>query len=208
MIHKMVLLFAVLMLITGCQKTGITELKNNLVKIETRLTAADRKIETLISLNHNLKQQIEKADAKYRNLFIQKKETDEWIGAVVKGIGPCVWAIGPFEKPMPEQILPKATPEELMTKLNQRFQSTNSPEATLVEVKDRIAFIKIVQDRKLTQEMGTFGASAYINSIVFTLYSVGGINCVNVDFKEGDHAFPGTYCPGMDNGQERSKPAA
>jgi hypothetical protein len=113
--------------------------------------------------------------------------------------------MGPFEKPLPEEMIPKATPKGLIIKLNKRFRSTNSPEATLVGVKDHIAYIKIVQDKKLTQEMGTFGASAYINSVVYTLYSVAEINCVNLDFEEGDHALPGTYCPGMDQKQKRSK---
>jgi hypothetical protein len=146
-----------------------------------------------------------KADSKYTNLYIQKKETDEWIGAIIKRIGPCVWAIGPFEKPVPEEMIPKATPKDLINKLNTLFQSTNSPEAILVKVKDHIAYVKIIQDRKLTQAMGTFGASAYINCIVYTLYSVDDITCVNLDFEEGDHAFPGTYCPGMDHKQDRSK---
>ncbi len=205
MTNKAMLLIVVSLVMLGCQKSEINELKNDLVKLETSLIAADKRIEKLQSLNDNLKQQIEKAGSKYSNLYIQKKDTDEWIGAIVKRIGPCVWGIGPFEKPMPEEIIPKATPKDLIAKLNKLFQNTNSPEATLVDVKDHIAIIKIVQDKKLTQEMGTFGASAYINSIVYTLYSVDEINCVNLDFEEGDHAFPGTYCPGMDHRQERSK---
>lgn len=199
------LLIVVSLVMLGCQKSDINELKNDLVKLETSLKAADMKIENLKSLNDNLKQQIEKAGYKVNNLYIQKKETDEWIGAIVKRIGPCVWAMGPFEKPMPAQMIPKATPNDLVTKLNKLFQSTNSPEATLVDVKDHIAFIKIVEDKKLTQQMGTFGASAYINSIVYTLYSIDEINCVNLDFEEGDHAFPGTYCPGMEHKRDRSK---
>lgn len=195
---KAILLIVVCLVMLGCQKSDINELKDDLVKLERSLSAADKKID-------NLKQQIEKAGSKYNNLYIQKKETDEWIGAIVKCIGPCVWAIGSFEKPMPEEIIPKATPKDLIAKLNKLFQSTNSPEATLVKVKNHIAFIKIVQDKKLTQEMGTFGASAYVNSIVYTMYSVDEINCVNLDFEEGDHAFPGTYCPGTDHMQDRSK---
>ena len=196
------LLIVVSLVMLGCQKSEINELRNDLVKLETSLMAADKKIEKLKSLRDSLIQQIEKADAKYRNLYIQKNDTDEWIGAIVKRIGPCVWAIGLFEKPMPEEIVPAATPKELMAKLNKRFQSTNSPEAALVDVRDHIAFIKIVQGRKLAQEMGTFGASVYINSIVYTLYSIDDINCVNLNFEEGDHAFPGTYCPGMNREQE------
>lgn len=205
MTHKTMLLIAVFLIVLGCQKNEIDGLKSDLVKLETSLAAADKKIGKLKSSNDHLKQQIEKAGSKYNNLYIQKKETDEWIGAIVKRIGPCIWAMGPFEKPLPEKILSKATPKELITGLNIRFQKTNSPEATLVDVKDHIAFVKIIEDEKLTQQMGTFGASAYINSIVYTLYSVDEINCVDLDFKAGDHAFPGTYCPGMDRKQERPK---
>jgi len=29
---------------------------------------------------------------------------------------------------------------------------------------------------------------------IMTICSVDNIDCVNIDFEEGDHAFPGDYC--------------
>ncbi len=41
--------------------------------------------------------------------------------------------------------------------------------------------------------MGTAGAQSYIATITYSLTELAEINYVNFDFKEGDHALPGTY---------------
>ncbi|GAB2832282.1 hypothetical protein [Ferruginibacter profundus] len=54
-------------------------------------------------------------------------------------------------------------------------------------------FIKIPNSTYLTQQMGTSGADAYLAGLVYNLTEVTGINYVDVRFREGDHAAPGTY---------------
>ncbi len=53
--------------------------------------------------------------------------------------------------------------------------------------------VKIEHPEVLTQQMGSTGAQAYITLATFTLTEQTGVNYVTFDFKEGDHASPGTY---------------
>lgn len=54
-------------------------------------------------------------------------------------------------------------------------------------------FVRIDDAMYLTQQMGSEGASAYISEVVYGLTELPGIKTVNFQFKEGDHAVPGTY---------------
>jgi hypothetical protein len=203
--YKITLVSLIVLLMIGCQSNEVIELKADLQEFETSLRDANNKIEGLIFLNNNLKIKLEKATSEYTNLHIQKTETDEWVGYMIKGVGPCVWASGHLKRPIPREMVKNASAKDLITKLNKIFKSSNSPEATLLRVKSETAYIKIYEEEKLTQRMGSFGATSYLNSIIYTLYSVESIKCVDFDFKEGDHAFPGTFCPGQDYKKENPK---
>jgi hypothetical protein len=54
-------------------------------------------------------------------------------------------------------------------------------------------YAKINNSTYLTEQMGSTGAAAYIAEAVVNITSVAGINYVNLNFKEGDHATPGVY---------------
>lgn len=192
---KWIFLIGYTLLLLGCQGNEVDKLKADHQKFETSLKSANTKIEALQSRNNNLKRELEKAKFKYENLKIQNTEIDEWIISLVKELGPCVWVVGQFEKPVPHEIVKNGKANDLINKLNTIFNSTDSPEAALLKIENETAYIKIKDEEKLTQEMGTSGAASYINSIVYTLFSIKSINCIDIDFEEGDHAFPGTYCP-------------
>ena len=53
-------------------------------------------------------------------------------------------------------------------------------------------YLKIQDATILTQQMGSAGASMYLAGVIYNLTEIPGINYVNLDFKEGDHAQPGT----------------
>jgi|UniRef100_UPI004049B3A3 hypothetical protein len=55
------------------------------------------------------------------------------------------------------------------------------------------AFIKIGDASYLTSSSGTEGANAYMAEVTFSLTELKGINEVNFNFTDGDHARPGTY---------------
>lgn len=71
----------------------------------------------------------------------------------------------------------------------------NYPEINL-EV-DRVSndtlFIKIIDAQHLTQQMGSSGAQMYIMEATYAYTELPGVNVVQFDFAEGDHAVPGSY---------------
>jgi len=71
----------------------------------------------------------------------------------------------------------------------------NYPEIKL-EV-DRVSndtlFVKLVDARYLTQQMGSSGAHMYILEATYAYTELPDIDVVHFDFAEGDHAIPGTY---------------
>ena len=54
-------------------------------------------------------------------------------------------------------------------------------------------YLKIKKSTYLTQQMGSSGAEAYLAEVTYNLTEVNGIIYVNLAFKAGDHATPGTY---------------
>lgn len=196
MSYKSFILLFFIIIIIGCDSNEINELKFNLKEAEGRLNKAYTEIELLNTQNQDLRKKYEQVVHDYENLQLKRTEINEWIEHMIKGYGPCVWAIGQFERPIPHEFVKKGTPVILIAKLNNIFRKLNSPEATLLKVEDGIAYVKIIEDEKLTQGMGTSGAANYINSIVYTLFSIADIKCVDLDFEEGDHAFPGRDCIG------------
>ncbi len=54
-------------------------------------------------------------------------------------------------------------------------------------------FLKVSNSKYLTQQSGSSGAESYLAEATFNLTELNGINYVDIQFKEGDHAAPGTY---------------
>lgn len=54
-------------------------------------------------------------------------------------------------------------------------------------------FVAIDKSSYLTKQVGTTGAKGYLAEVTFNLTELKNINFVDIHFKEGDHAAPGTY---------------
>jgi hypothetical protein len=54
-------------------------------------------------------------------------------------------------------------------------------------------FISIPKSTYLTEQTGSSGADAYLAELTYNLTEIKGINFIDVRFKKGDHAEPGTY---------------
>lgn len=54
-------------------------------------------------------------------------------------------------------------------------------------------FVKVGNNKYLTQQMGSSGPEAYFAEVTYNLTEIKGINFVDFKFKEGDHAAPATY---------------
>jgi hypothetical protein len=99
-------------------------------------------------------------------------------------------------KGVPEKVAgiktENATPEELVEAIN---KYTGKGQVTLEYVKtsNDTVYVRIPDSAYLTQQMGTLGSHAYMATATYTLTQAKGINYVNFNFEEGDHAAPGAY---------------
>ena len=82
------------------------------------------------------------------------------------------------------------TTTNIINKLNELY-----PEIRLhfIRVSNDSLFVNINKSTYLTQHIGSSGAEAYIAEVTYNLTELEGINFVDIRFKEGDHATPGTY---------------
>jgi uncharacterized lipoprotein NlpE involved in copper resistance len=62
-----------------------------------------------------------------------------------------------------------------------------------VKTSNDTAFVRIPKSNYLTANIGSAGAEGYMAELVYNITEVKGINYVQVNFKPGDHAEPGTY---------------
>ena len=62
-----------------------------------------------------------------------------------------------------------------------------------IKISNDTLFVKIRQSNFLTQQMGSTGADIYLTEATYNLSELNNIGYVHFDFKEGDHASPGTY---------------
>jgi hypothetical protein len=93
-------------------------------------------------------------------------------------------------KKNPDADMTNLGPNDIIDAINYKY-----PQIKLEWIKQEgnKAFIKIADARYLTSGSGTEGANAYMAEVTFSLTELKGINEVNFNFTDGDHARPGTY---------------
>ena len=160
----------------------------------TQLNEANAKIAELTSENQKLREQNSELRQFQETLMIDHKELKEWAEKLVDGYGPGIWYISDSINPLFVKPVTSGNINEIIRELNQKFKQDRLPLITLFEIKGETVYVRIGDAEILTQQMGTHGASTYLNAITYSLASVNEIKCVIFDFEEGDHAVPGKYC--------------
>lgn len=62
-----------------------------------------------------------------------------------------------------------------------------------LETSGDTVYIEIPESTVLTQQMGTAGAQQFMLSTTYSFTELPGVQYVDIDFDEGDHAAPGVY---------------
>lgn len=90
----------------------------------------------------------------------------------------------------PDADMTNLGPNDIIDAINYKY-----PQIKLEWIKQEgnKVFIKIADASYLTSSSGTEGANAYMAEVTFSLTELQGINEVNFNFTDGDHARPGTY---------------
>ncbi len=63
----------------------------------------------------------------------------------------------------------------------------------LIKKTNDTVYLKIPAAAPLTQQMGSTGSTVYMAELVYNLTEIPGIRYINLNFKAGDHALPGTF---------------
>ena len=95
-----------------------------------------------------------------------------------------------------EMIKSRPLPTDSLTQTNIiQLMNEAYPEIPLsfIKVSHDSIFLKIKKSNYLTEQLGSSGADAYIAEVTYNLTELKGINFVDIRFKAGDHASPGTY---------------
>ncbi|MBT8338392.1 MAG: hypothetical protein HKP58_14525, partial [Desulfatitalea sp.] len=119
-----------------------------------------------------LQDEYEQLLAGHENLKVKHEALRLWSRQVASRYGPGVWYFGKAERPLPLEHLPLATAHLLSERLNRLFRQEGLPQFALVKIEGDVAFVHIADDLMLTQNMGTTGATGYIQSITYTLTSL------------------------------------
>lgn len=82
------------------------------------------------------------------------------------------------------------TPADIVSAINLKY-----PDIQLVWIKSEgsTAYVEIPDATFLTQRSGSEGAQVYLAEVTYSFTELKGIEKVNFNFAEGDHAVPGTY---------------
>jgi len=123
-------------------------------------------------------------------------ELQAWANQLAAGYGPGVWYFNPDGTAYPLFHHPPADPslEGIASELNAMLAEEVAPQIILDGEENGTARVRLSDDAALTQRLGSAGAQAYLQVVLYSLTSLPEIDCVDFDFQEGDHAQPGLYC--------------
>ena len=96
-------------------------------------------------------------------------------------------------EPLPSDSLQLNLVVDRINKTNAETNFTSKVQLVFIKSSGDTVYLKIPDATYLTQQMGSTGPRLFLSGLVYTLTSLPGINYVNLDFEEGDHAGPGTY---------------
>jgi hypothetical protein len=107
-----------------------------------------------------------------------------------------VWYFNPDGSPYPlfHHTPSQASLKGIAEELNALLAEEAAPQIILDGVESTTVRVRLTDDTALTQRMGSAGAQAYLQVVLYSLTSLPEIDCVDFDFVEGDHAQPGLYC--------------
>jgi hypothetical protein len=123
-------------------------------------------------------------------------ELKAWADQLAAGYGPGVWYFNPDGTAYPvfDHAASDPTLEGVASELNELLADEVAPQIILDGVEGKAVRVQVTDDAALTQRLGSAGAQAYLQVVLYSLTSLPEIDCVDFDFQEGDHAQPGLYC--------------
>ena len=178
----------------GCTNSELEETTSQLAdarrSIEQLQVQKEKSKEDVLKLTRELN------DANMENhLLIQQLESlNIWSKKLIDGYGTGIWLTENTDLPVFVKSMKRADAVDIINELNQIYERNRMPKVIFQKIEGKKAYVLIENSEKLTQRMGSSGASSYLNEVSFSICSVKNIDCVHIAFTAGDHALPGDYC--------------
>jgi hypothetical protein len=179
--------------VTGCGEDKAGRLAAEVEQSRSTIAMLNSEKNQLIDQISRLQSDYDDLRSDYENLKVKETELSQWCRQMAEDFGPGIWFVGKDERPLPQQSIPNATAARLIDELNRMFKQSQLPQVILVQLNGDTAVVRISNEQQLTQQMGSTGATSYLQAVTYTLTSLPGIDYVEFDFQEGDHAAPGRY---------------
>ena len=200
-----------------------TPLQNEIISLKAELEEVKRERDELMKAREDAFEQYEKMRDQYvQDKFQIRQELDKakdalrkagkyksssgvlqfeldrlkvWAKALADGYGPGVWKWDvDAEGPLFKDKIESTSVEALVNELNSSSNQMADVKVVFKKVEGRTAYIGTTNDLQLTAGMGTYGANAFAQEVLYTLTSLPDIDCVYFDIEEGDHLAPGKVC--------------
>lgn len=95
---------------------------------------------------------------------------------------------------------PQAVIVKFNTQLKEKYQMDAedpyylpAPQITFKKIEGNTLYVKLENAEYVTQRMGSAGANEFMALATFSLTDIKGVQFVDFEFEEGDHARPGKY---------------
>ena len=188
------LMILFIMVPMACNDPELAKNRNELERKTAELKRLQVENQTLKQKNSQLEKAVQTLSIEKEMLVAKQSEWDQWSQKIIANHGAGIWYLDEFTLPVFVKPMPGATATDIIRELNLRYAKDQLPKLILKKLSDTSVTIGVDNVNFLTQQMGTSGATSYIQSAFFSITSIAGIDCVHFEFKEGDHAIPGKYC--------------
>ncbi|MBU1172511.1 MAG: hypothetical protein KKD44_23380 [Proteobacteria bacterium] len=189
-----IICFCLWFILAGCGKQKTEEIYPMPDESLSKIKTLENEVETLSSKLKKVNQELQVLGAENERLSGRYSELGEWADRTVSRFGPGIWYMGDLTYPFFIKPVKSGNLTEIINELNQRFRKDKLPEVIFLEKEKNTVIVGVSDDDQLSRKMGSFGATSYMNAVVFSLASPEDVSCVTFKFEEGDHAVPGTYC--------------
>ncbi|MBW2192475.1 MAG: hypothetical protein JRF27_01680 [Deltaproteobacteria bacterium] len=177
------------------------QVEEKIHKIETELDRANAGILSAHAENERLSGDVvrllnaaQKLRLENQLLSRRNREFKEWTRKLSDGYGPGIWYMDESVLPVFVQPVPSGDVADIAEELNRRFEKDTLPKILIKKIENQKVYVGVNDEEMLTQRLGSHGAESFLNTVIYSVGSVNGIDCVWFEFKEGDHAVPGEYC--------------
>ena len=142
---------------------------------------------------------IEREKLRFESALDHQKERyqrlERWAKALTDGYGPGIWVYNDDHfRPLYDREPRVATVSGILNELNDVHREAGRPVLMLQKVADGVVYLGISQDPIPITQLALTQATDYLQSALYSVTSLGDVECVDFDFHEGDYVTPGKYC--------------